>query len=69
MPMMDNEFNIDQSYQATLVSLVCPSFLEHSNQTESERSINELRELLRTLGLKTASSHIQNKKRLIQLQF
>jgi GTP-binding protein HflX len=62
--MMDNEFNIDQSYQATLVSIVCPSFSDHSNQTESERSINELRELLRTLGLKTASQHIQNKKEI-----
>ena len=62
--MMDNEFNIDQSYQATLVSIVCPSFTEHSTQTESERSITELRELLRTLGLKTASHHIQNKKEI-----
>lgn len=60
--MMDNEFNIDQTYQATLVSLVCPSFPDHSTEAESQRSITELRELLRTLGLKTASAHIQNKK-------
>lgn len=60
--MMDNEFNIDQSYQATLVSLVCPSFPDHSTEAEAQRSITELRELLRTLGLKTGSSHIQNKK-------
>lgn len=60
--MMDNEFNIDPSYQATLVSLVCPSFPDHSNESESQRSMTELRELLRTLGLKTGSAHIQNKK-------
>jgi GTP-binding protein HflX len=62
--MMDNEFNIDQSYQATLVSLVCPNFPDHTTQAESERSMTELRELLRTLGLKTASAHIQNKKEI-----
>ncbi|MDO9182613.1 MAG: hypothetical protein Q7U04_09400, partial [Bacteriovorax sp.] len=60
--MMDNEFNIDQSYQATLVSLVCPSFPDHTTEAESQRSMTELRELLRTLGLKTGSAHIQNKK-------
>lgn len=62
--MMDNEFNIDQTYQATLVSLVCPSFPDHTTVAESERSILELKELLRTLGLKTGSSHIQNKKEI-----
>jgi GTP-binding protein HflX len=62
--MMDNEFNIDQSYQATLVSLVSPNFPDHTTQLESERSMTELRELLRTLGLKTGSAHIQNKKEI-----
>ncbi len=59
---MDNEFNIDPEYQATLVSLVSPGFSDHKTESESQRSINELRELLRTLGLKTGSAHIQNKK-------
>ncbi|MGZ3809696.1 MAG: GTPase HflX, partial [Bacteriovorax sp.] len=62
--MMDNEFNIDQTYQATLVSLVSPNFPDHTTQAESERSMIELRELLRTLGLKTGTSHIQNKKEI-----
>lgn len=60
--MMDNEFNIDPTYKATLVSIVCPSFPEHSNESESRRSMTELRELLRTLGLQTGEAHIQNKK-------
>lgn len=62
--MLDNEFNIDTNYQATLVSLVCPNFPEHSTETESKRSMTELRELLRTLGIKTASEHIQNRKQV-----
>ena len=60
--MMDNEFNIDPNYRATLVSIVSPSFPDHQTESESRRSINELRELLRTLGLKTGEAHIQNKK-------
>lgn len=61
---MDNEFNIDITYRATLVSLVCPNFPEHQTESDSKRSINELRELLRTLGLKTGEAHIQNKKEI-----
>lgn len=60
--MLDLEFNIDPNYQATLVSIVSPSFPEHQTDSESKRSMVELRELLRTLDIKTASDHIQNKK-------
>lgn len=62
--MMDNEFNIDPNYKATLVSIVCPTFEEHKTEAESTRSINELRELLRTLGLATGEAHLQNKKEI-----
>ncbi len=62
--MMDNEFNIDPDYRATLVSIVSPSFPDHQTEGESRRSINELRELLRTLGLKTGEEYIQNKKEI-----
>lgn len=62
--MMDNEFNIDPTYKATLVSIVSPHFPDHTNESESRRSINELRELLRTLGLQTGEAHIQNKKEI-----
>lgn len=60
--MMDNEFNIDPNYKATMVSLVCHSFDDHKTEEETKRSLNELRELLRTLGLATGEFHIQNKK-------
>lgn len=62
--MMDEEFNIDSNYRATLVSIVSPGFPDHQNETESRRSIDELRELLRTLGLKTGEAYIQNKKEI-----
>lgn len=61
---MDNEFNIDPNYRATLVSIVSPNFPEHQTDSESQRSMTELRELLRTLGLKTGEAHIQNKKEI-----
>lgn len=62
--MLDNEFNIDHSLTATLVSLVNPHFPEHKTMSESERSMTELKELLRTLGIKTGESFIQNKKEI-----
>ena len=62
--MLDLEFNIDPNYQATLVSIVSPSFPEHKTEIESTRSMTELRELLRTLDIKTASAHIQTKKEI-----
>ncbi len=60
--MLDNEFHINIESQATLVSLVTPLLEEHRTIQESQRSLTELRELLRTLGIKAMSEIIQNKK-------
>ena len=60
--MLDNEFHISRTEKATLVSLVCPSFKEHSTEKETNRSLLELRELLGTLGIEAGTEHIQNKK-------
>ena len=60
--MFDNEFSIPKKAKATLVSLVCPSMKFHTSQEESERSIAELRELLRTLDIICANEFIQNRK-------
>jgi len=60
--MLDDEFHISREYQASLVSIVCPKMPEHKTEEESKRSINELRELLRTLGVPSAGEYIQNKK-------
>tara|TARA_R110000868_G_scaffold16687_5_gene74185 strand:- start:2732 stop:4075 length:1344 start_codon:yes stop_codon:yes gene_type:complete len=62
--MLDNEFHINIESQATLVSLVTPHLGEHRTAKESQRSLTELRELLRTLGIKAMSEIIQNKKQI-----
>jgi 50S ribosomal subunit-associated GTPase HflX len=62
--MLDNEFNIDTDFSATIVSIVAPNFKEHATEFETNRSLVELRELLRTLGIKVNSAQIQNKKEI-----
>ncbi len=60
--MLDDEFHISKEAKACLVSLVCPKFKEHSSEKETMRSLDELRELLRTLKIEAGSHFIQNKK-------
>lgn len=60
--MLDDEFHINREYQASLVSIVCSKMDEHKTEEESHRSIDELRELLRTLGVPTAGQYLQNRK-------
>lgn len=61
---MIEEFNLDFKQKATLVSIVCDSFKGHKNLKETERSLGELRELLRTLSIECGEHFIQNKKSL-----
>lgn len=60
--MIDDEYKITRQDQASLVSIVSPKFPEHSKEEETLRSLEELHELLRTLGIKRGSQYIQNKK-------
>ncbi|MDD0854078.1 GTPase HflX [Halobacteriovorax sp. GB3] len=60
--MLDNEFHISRESKASMVSLICPKFPAHSTEQETLRSLTELRELLRTLGIETGEQYIQNKK-------
>lgn len=62
--MLDNEFNIDPTLHATIVSIVSPNFKDHTNEEDTQRSLSELKELLRTLGIKTTSQHVQNRKEI-----
>ncbi|MBL6988261.1 MAG: GTPase HflX [Bacteriovoracaceae bacterium] len=62
--MFDNEFHIFEDSKASLVSIVCPTFKTHSNKIETMRSLVELRELLRTLGIEAGSEYVQNRKTL-----
>lgn len=60
--MLDDEFHISREYQASLVSIVCPKMPEHKTPAETARSLTELRELLRTLGVKAGGQYFQSKK-------
>lgn len=60
--MLDQEFHISKDAKAALVSIVCPKFEEHSSLEQTNRSLIELRELLRTLNIETGPEFIQNKK-------
>lgn len=60
--MLDNEFHISREGQASLVSIVTHRLEEHTSEVETERSLKELQELLRTLGIKYGNSYIQKRK-------
>lgn len=60
--MLDSEYTLTPDGKACLVSIVCPKFAEHSTEEETTRSLEELRELMRTLGMQAGSEFIQNKK-------
>jgi GTPase len=60
--MLDHEFYIDRDTKAILVSVVCSQFKEHQSITDAERSMTELKDLMRTLGIPVGSSILQNRK-------
>lgn len=60
--MFAEDFSISSEPKALIVSIVCPSFLGHHSEDETNRSLLELKELLRTLGIKYLESVVQNKK-------
>ena len=63
--MINNEeFEISLDEKATLVSIVCDKFEHHQTAKKTEHSLNELNELLRTLGVETGSQHIQNRTKV-----
>ena len=58
------EYNIKLDKKATLVSIVCSNFEFHNSQDQTESSLLELRELLRTLGVEAGTQHFQNKAKV-----
>lgn len=57
-----NEFNLTKDDKAVLVSIVCENFESHKTDFESKQSLIELRELLRTLDIKSDQEFIQQRK-------
>lgn len=61
---MKDDFKLPLGQKASLVSLVCDKFESHSTILETNNSLRELRELLRTLGLNAGEEYIQNRKQI-----
>jgi GTPase len=59
-----DEFKMPLGQKASLVSIVCDKFENHSNILETNNSLRELRELLRTLGIKAGEEYVQNRKQI-----
>jgi GTPase len=62
--MFDSEFHISRDAKAGLVSMVCSKLPEHETAFKTERSLHELDELLRTLGIERGSKYTQNRKNI-----
>ena len=61
--MIEN-FNIPKKSKAFLFSIVCERLKGHHNESETQKSLNELRELLRTLDVQSLDHSYQTKKKL-----
>jgi GTP-binding protein HflX len=62
--MNAEDFKMPLGQKASLVSIVCDRFDSHSTLLETNNSLRELRELLRTLGLVAGEEYIQNRKQI-----
>jgi GTP-binding protein HflX len=60
--MLSDEFSISREAKAILVTLVSPKFPEHATEADTKRSLLELRELMRTLGIEVVEEFIQNRQ-------
>ncbi len=58
------EFKMPLGQKASLVSIVCDKFESHSTVLETNNSLRELRELLRTLGINAGEEYVQNRKQI-----
>jgi GTP-binding protein HflX len=59
-----DEYKVELSQKASLVSLVCDRFEGYETSAQTNASLLELRELLRTLGVEAGSDYVQNKNSL-----
>ncbi len=62
--MNHDDYKLPLGQKASLVSMVCDKFESHSTAIETNTSLKELRELLRTLGIVGGEEYVQNKKQI-----
>jgi GTP-binding protein HflX len=60
--LIEKDYSLSTEAKACLVSMISPKLKEHSTEDETKRSIDELRELMRTLHIEVGSEFVQNKK-------
>ncbi len=61
---MDLNTDISPENNVVLISVISEKFENHQDAIETDRSLTELQELMRTLGANTVGSYIQNRKKL-----
>lgn len=57
-----DDYKLPLGQKASLVSIVCDKFEHHATEQETNNSLKELRELLRTLGIVDGEEYVQNRK-------
>jgi GTP-binding protein HflX len=62
--MNQEDYTLPLGQKASLVSIVCDRFDNHSTLLETNNSLRELRELLKTLGIVDGEKYIQNRKNI-----
>ena len=62
--MNAEDFKMPLGQKASLVSIVCDKFESHSTIIETNNSLREMRELLRTLGIVAGEEYVQNRKQI-----
>jgi GTP-binding protein HflX len=62
--MNQEDYKLPLGQKASLVSIVCEKFESHATVLETNNSLRELRELLRTLGLVAGDEYVQNRKQI-----
>lgn len=60
---MLDKIQLPQFSKATLVSIICENFPGHTTREETDASLDELRELLRTLEIEAGEQYIQVRKK------
>lgn len=59
-----DDYKVELGHKATLVSIVCSNFEFHNTEDSTLKSLNELRELLKTLGVEAGEQHFQNRNKV-----
>jgi GTP-binding protein HflX len=66
---IENEFRIKKTEKAGIISVTCPGLIGHETESETTRSLVELKELLRTLEIPVVKKWVQNRKSIESATF